>query len=125
MPQLLLYPNPSDPLNPDAADLLLHHKKKYEEKVKKYVKLYAKDEKDEKKEEDIKEENVKEKERKNSWGDYLHKKNFRSHSLSIDLTYNFYEEEDDTPVYDNDDDKSIISSNSSLNEELDFGKINN
>lgn len=87
--------------------------------------MYAKDEKDEKKEEDIKEENGKEKERKNSWGDYLHKKNFRSHSLSIDLTYNFYEEEDDTPVYDNDDDKSIISSNSSLNEELDFGKVNN
>lgn len=27
-----------------------------------------------KKEEDIKEENGKEKERKNSWGDYLHKK---------------------------------------------------
>ena len=87
--------------------------------------MYAKDEKDEKKEEDIKEENGKEKERKNSWGDYLQKKKFSSHSLSIDLTYNFYEEEDDTPVYDNDDDKSIISSNSSLNEELDFGKVNN
>ena len=47
LPQLLLYPNPSDPLNPDAADLLLHHKNKYEDKVKKYVKLYAND--DEKK----------------------------------------------------------------------------
>ena len=31
LPQLLLYPNPNDPLNPDAADLLLHHKKRYEE----------------------------------------------------------------------------------------------
>ncbi len=125
LPQLLLYPNPSDPLNADAADLLLHHKKKYEEKVKKYVKLYAKDEEENKKEEDIKEENVKEKVRKNSFGEYLHKKNYRAHSLSIDLDYNFYEEEDDSPIYDNDDDKSIISSNSSLNEELDFGKINN
>ena len=125
LPQLLLYPNPNDPLNHDAAELLLHHKKKYEEKVKKYVKLYAKGEKDEKKEEDEKEENGKEKERKNSLGDYLHKKSTRAHSLSFDLTYNFYEEEDDTPIYDNEDDKSIISSNSSLNEELDFGKVNN
>ena len=128
LPQLLLYPNPNDPLNHDAAELLLHNKKKYEEKVKKYVKLYAKDKDDEeKKEENIKDEGSKEKERKNSWGDYLHKKNSRSHSLSIDLTYNynFYEDENDTPIYDNDDDKSIISSNSSLSEELNFGNINN
>ena len=115
-------------MNHDAAELLLHNKKKYEEKVKKYVKLYAKDKDDEeKKEENIKDEGSKEKERKNSWGDYLHKKNSRSHSLSIDLTYNynFYEDENDTPIYDNDDDKSIISSNSSLSEELNFGNINN
>ena len=46
LPQLLLYPNPNDPLNPDAADLLLHHKKRYEERVKKYVKLYANDKKE-------------------------------------------------------------------------------
>ena len=125
LPQLLLYPNPSDPLNADAADLLLHHKKKYEEKVKKDVKLYAKDEGEDKKDEDEKEEKVLEKVRKNSSGDFLHKKNYRTHSLSIDFNYNFYEDEDDSPVYDNDDDKSVISSNSSLNEELDFGKINN
>ena len=55
----------------------------------------------------------------------MHKKNYRTHSLSIDFNYNFYEDEDDSPVYDNDDDKSVISSNSSLNEELDFRKINN
>ena len=125
LPQLLLYPNPSDPLNADAADLLLHHKKKYEEKVKKYVKLYAIDKENDKKEEDEKEEKGKGLKRKNSNGDlFLHKK-YRSHSLNIDFSYNFYEEENDNPVYDDEDDKSVISSNSSLYEELDFGKFNN
>ena len=124
LPQLLLYPNPSDPLNADAADLLLHHKKKYEEKVKKYVKLYAKDKDDNKKEEDFKGENSKKNERKNSSGDLSLKKN-RTHSLSIDFSYNFYEEEDYGAVSDSDDDKSVISSNSSLNDELDFGKVFN
>ena len=120
LPQLLLYPNPSDPLNAEAADLLLHHKKKYEEKVKKYVKLYANDKENDKKIEE-KEKGFK---RKNSNEDLLLKKSYRSHSLSIDFSYNFYEEEDDFPVFDNDNDESIISSNSSLNEELDFGKFN-
>ena len=83
------------------------------------MKLYAKDEEkekeDEKKNEDIKEKNAgEEKERNNNVGDYIHKKNYRSHSLSIDLSYNFYEDENDSPVYDNDEDKSVISSNSSL-----------
>lgn len=120
LPQLLLYPNPNDPLNPDAADLLLHHKKRYEEKVKKYVKLYANDNKG-KKEEDDKNEIV----RKTSSEEFKSRASFIRHSISIDFNYNFYEDDDNSPVYDNEDDKSCISSNSSLNEELDFGKFNN
>ena len=120
LPQLLLYPNPNDPLNPDAADLLLHHKKQYEEKVKKYVKLYANDKKGKKdsidKSLDI---------RKTKSDDYIIKSNFKKHSISIDINYNFYEDDDNSPIYENEDDKSCISSNSSLNEELDFGKFNN
>jgi ubiquitin-conjugating enzyme E2 H len=120
LPQLLLYPNPNDPLNPNAADLLLHHKKQYEEKVKKYVKLYANDKKGKKdsidKSLDI---------RKTKSDDYIMKSNFKKHSISIDINYNFYEDDDNSPIYENEDDKSCISSNSSLNEELDFGKFNN
>ncbi len=41
LPQLLLYPNPTDPLNGDAARLLLKDVEKYNEKVKEYVKKYA------------------------------------------------------------------------------------
>jgi len=41
LPQLLLYPNPSDPLNPDAASLMLSNPKGYQERVKEYVKKYA------------------------------------------------------------------------------------
>ena len=120
LPQLLLYPNPNDPLNPDAADLLLHHKKQYEERVRKYVKLYANDKKEKKGEIDKNLEI-----RKINSDDYLTKSNFKKHSISIDINYNFYEEDDNSPVYENEDDKSCISSNSSLNEELDFGKFNN
>jgi len=120
LPQLLLYPNPNDPLNPDAADLLLHHKKQYEEKVKKYVKLYANDKK-EKKDSIDKSLDI----RKTKSDDYIIKSNFKKHSISIDINYNFYEDDDNSPIYENEDDKSCISSNSSLNEELDFGKFNN
>jgi hypothetical protein len=41
LPQLLLYPNPTDPLNGESARLLLKDEEKYKEKVKEYVKKYA------------------------------------------------------------------------------------
>ena len=123
LPQLLLYPNPNDPLNPDAADLLLHNKKRYEERVKKYVKLYANDKKGKKEEE--KKDNPNLIIKKISSDDHLNKSNFKKYSISIDINYNFYEDDDNSPVYESEEDKSFISSNSSLNEELDFGKFNN
>lgn len=41
LPQLLTYPNPTDPLNSEAASLLMRDKEKYNEKVKSYVAEYA------------------------------------------------------------------------------------
>ncbi len=41
LPQLLSYPNPSDPLNPEAASLMIKDNEKYKTKVKDYVKKYA------------------------------------------------------------------------------------
>jgi len=41
LPQLLRYPNPSDPLNGEAAALLLREPKNYEAKVKEYVQRFA------------------------------------------------------------------------------------
>jgi ubiquitin-conjugating enzyme E2 H len=41
LPQLLRYPNPADPLNGDAAVLLLREPKSYEAKVRDYVSRYA------------------------------------------------------------------------------------
>lgn len=41
LPQLLRYPNPSDPLNGEAAALLMREPKTYEVKVKDYVSKYA------------------------------------------------------------------------------------
>ncbi|KAG6919422.1 Ubiquitin-conjugating enzyme E2 8 [Tephrocybe rancida] len=41
LPQLLRYPNPNDPLNGEAAALLMRHPNEYETKVKEYVQRYA------------------------------------------------------------------------------------
>lgn len=54
LPQLLTYPNPSDPLNSDAASMFMRDVKKYEEKVKQYVLASARkyEERQQKKEEE-------------------------------------------------------------------------
>ncbi|KAK4741217.1 hypothetical protein SAY87_024805 [Trapa incisa] len=44
LPQLLLYPNPSDPLNGEAAALMMRDKVTYELRVKEYCEKYAKPE---------------------------------------------------------------------------------
>jgi len=41
LPQLLRYPNPNDPLNGEAAALMMRHPKEYEVKVKEYVQRFA------------------------------------------------------------------------------------
>ncbi|KAK4166374.1 ubiquitin-conjugating enzyme/RWD-like protein [Cladorrhinum sp. PSN259] len=41
LPQLLRYPNPTDPLNGEAAALLMREPKSYDIKVKEYVQKYA------------------------------------------------------------------------------------
>lgn len=41
LPQLLLYPNPSSPLNPEAASLMMKDINKYNEKVIESVRKYA------------------------------------------------------------------------------------
>ena len=41
LPQLLLYPNPTDPLNAEAASLQMKNETKYKEKIKAYVQKYA------------------------------------------------------------------------------------
>ncbi|KAM3065199.1 Ubiquitin-conjugating enzyme E2 4 [Clarireedia jacksonii] len=41
LPQLLRYPNPTDPLNGEAAALLMREPKSYDIKVKEYVTKYA------------------------------------------------------------------------------------
>lgn len=43
LPQLLLYPNPSDPLNGEAAALLMREPDAYANKVRDYVRRYASD----------------------------------------------------------------------------------
>ncbi|KAF8412228.1 hypothetical protein HHK36_000188 [Tetracentron sinense] len=44
LPQLLLYPNPSDPLNGEAASLMMRDRTAYEQRVKEYCEKYAKPE---------------------------------------------------------------------------------
>jgi len=44
LPQLLLYPNPADPLNGEAANLFVRNHQKFENRVKEYVEKYAKPE---------------------------------------------------------------------------------
>ena len=125
LPQLLLYPNPSDPLNQEAADLYLKHKKNYEEKVKKYVDLYArKNDKDKIINKIAINFNINDKEKKEKI--FLNKKR---KSKNIDFYFNekiekneFEEEEEYDFVSGSDLDKSVISSSSELNEELVFGK---
>merc|ERR1712144_79899 len=41
LPQLLLYPNPTDPLNGEAAALLMREPERYKIKVRDYVQRYA------------------------------------------------------------------------------------
>ena len=41
LPQLLLYPNPTDPLNGEAAALLMRDPTGYQQRVKEYVQKYA------------------------------------------------------------------------------------
>jgi ubiquitin-conjugating enzyme E2 H len=135
LPQLLLYPNPSDPLNQEAADLYLKHKKNYEEKVKKYVILYAgkkpeentfndnklefnldnneKEEEDEKK----KKQFLKKKRKAKKFELYFSDKNENEKNLFAD------EDDDDYDyVYSSELDKSVISSSSELNSECIYGK---
>ena len=44
MPQLLTYPNPTDPLNGEAASLYLHKPEEFKAKCTDYVRKYATEE---------------------------------------------------------------------------------
>ena len=116
LPQLLLYPNAKDPLNANAADLMLHNLNNYEQKVKQYVKLYAKDDENIEKEDDKKE---KEKEKLK----LLNRKTSRNtHCCENESDFeNDEKDSKDECEYDN---YSIISSASLSQEELTFGKNN-
>jgi len=41
LPQLLLYPNPADPLNGEAAALMLREPERYQAKIREYVEKYG------------------------------------------------------------------------------------
>ena len=125
LPQLLLYPNPSDPLNQEAADLYLRHKKNYEEKVKKYVVLYA-GKKAGSTDIEINLENEKPKKieflkrkRRAKRLEFYYDKEFIDKNI---IENEFMEEEELDGDFGSDLDKSGISSSSELNDELAFGK---
>ena len=125
LPQLLLYPNPSDPLNQEAADLYLRHKKNYEEKVKKYVVLYA-GKKAGSTDIEINLENEKPKKieflkrKGRAKGlEFYYDKEFIDKNI---IENEFMEEEELDGDMGSDLDKSGISSSSELNDELAFGK---
>ena len=125
LPQLLLYPNPSDPLNQEAADLYLRHKKNYEEKVKKYVVLYA-GKKAGSTDIEINLENEKPKKieflkrkRRAKRLEFYYDKEFNDKNI---IENEFMEEEELDGDMGSDLDKSGISSFSELNDELAFGK---
>lgn len=125
LPQLLLYPNPSDPLNQEAADLYLRHKKNYEEKVKKYVVLYA-GKKAGNTDIEINLENEKPKKieflkrkRRAKRLEFYYDKEFIDKNI---IENEFMEEEELDGDMGSDLDKSGISSSSELNDELAFGK---
>lgn len=56
LPQLLKYPNPDDPLNVNAAQLILHKPDVYEHKVLRYVRRYAHEKLNDYESEDIEED---------------------------------------------------------------------
>jgi hypothetical protein len=125
LPQLLLYPNPSDPLNQEAADLYLKHKKNYDEKVKKYVILYA-GKKNESNDFDI--NFLKEEKEKKNKIEFLKKKR-KAKNLEFYLDKDFLDKNTENDFMEDEDmelgsdlDKSAISSSSELNDELIFGK---
>ena len=125
LPQLLLYPNPSDPLNQEAADLYLRHKKNYDEKVKKYVVLYA-GKKAGSTDIEINLENEKPKKieflkrkRRAKRLEFYYDKEFNDKNI---IENEFMEEEELDGDMGSDLDKSGISSSSELNDELAFGK---
>ena len=128
LPQLLLYPNPNDPLNQEAADLYLKHKKNYDEKVKKYVILYA-GKKIENENFDI---NLKIEDNDKSKKIQFLRKKRKPKNLELYFDKDALEKNDDNNYFMEDEemdvdmmsdlDKSEISSSSELNEEIVFGK---
>lgn len=57
LPQLLSYPNPSDPLNAEAAGMMIKDPERFKKKVKDYIERYAKEEHIKFKSQDEEEEN--------------------------------------------------------------------